>query len=134
VTHRAGAVLYAVDPDRLVPFYERVCGLTRVDAPAELVVLVSDAWELHVVAVPAPIAARIELTSPPAPRTTTPIKLVFDVDDLAAARAAAAPTGGVVDAPAREWDFDGAVRCDGHDPEGNVVQLRALVVGAGTRS
>jgi hypothetical protein len=24
----------------------------------------------------------------------------------------------------REWEFEGAKVCDGHDPEGNVFQLR----------
>jgi hypothetical protein len=126
LTPRAGAVVYSVEPERLVPFYERVCGLTRIDGPTGAVALVSDSWELHVVAVPPSIAATIELTSPPARRTATPLKLVFDVADLVAARAVAAACGGVIDPPDREWTFEGAVRCDGHDPEGNVVQLRSL--------
>jgi hypothetical protein len=27
----------------------------------------------------------------------------------------------------REWEFEGAKVCDGHDPEGNVFQLRQAV-------
>ena len=32
--------------------------------------------------------------------------------------------GGAIDAPQREWHFDGATVCDGYDPEGNILQLR----------
>ena len=36
--------------------------------------------------------------------------------------AIAAELGGAVNE--REWEFEGAKVCDGHDPEGNVFQLR----------
>jgi hypothetical protein len=32
--------------------------------------------------------------------------------------------GGQVDPAEREWNDQGCLVCDGHDPEGNVVQFR----------
>ncbi len=78
-----------------------------------------------IVAIPAPTAAKILIASPPARRENTAVKLVFVIDSLADARAAAAAAGGGLNAPDQEWDFQGARVCDGFDPEGNVIQLRA---------
>ena len=36
----------------------------------------------------------------------------------------AARHGGALDPTAREWQFQSQRVCDGHDPEGNVIQLR----------
>jgi predicted enzyme related to lactoylglutathione lyase len=58
------------------------------------------------------------------PGLDTPLKLVFSVVDIAQARERAAELGGAVSPVAREWEFEGARLCDGHDPEGNIFQLR----------
>ena len=65
------------------------------------------------------------MSDPPVRREETPIKLVLPVRDLGGARTAAAALGGVVDGPEREWEFQGHRVVDGHDPEGNVFQVRA---------
>jgi predicted enzyme related to lactoylglutathione lyase len=120
----AGAIVYAKDITRLSQFYAQVAGLEIVHQVDDHVVLESDAYELVVVAIPAATAARIVITTPPARRENTAFKLVLPVRSLAEARAAAAAAGGALNAPEREWDFQGARVCDGHDPEGNVVQFR----------
>lgn len=51
-------------------------------------------------------------------------KLCLPVDRIAAARARAAAHGGFVAPPEREWTARGFRACDGHDPEGNVIQVR----------
>ena len=53
------------------------------------------------------------------------MKPLLPVASLDEARAAAASLGGIVDGVEREWDWRGATVVDGHDPEGNVFQLRA---------
>ena len=63
----------------------------------------------------------------PVRRADTPIKLVFTVASIEAARVLAAARGGQIDLPEREWQFREFRVCDGHDPEGNVVQLRERV-------
>jgi predicted enzyme related to lactoylglutathione lyase len=126
-----GAVLYVLDLDRAVRFYEvttnwRVAGLesgfATLQSPSELASTV-----LTLVRIPEEIAADITITDPPERREETPIKLSFAVQSIAAVRSVAPSAGGVVDSPDMEWTF-GAVRvCDGHDPEGNVVQFRESI-------
>jgi len=54
------------------------------------------------------------------------VKLCLPVASIAAARAVAASLGGAVQPPDKEWlaTERGFRACDGHDPEGNVVQVR----------
>ena len=80
--------------------------------------------QLVIVRIPPAIADAIDIARPPMVREDTPIKLVFAVDDIARARARASDLGGAVNPAERAWQFDGATVCDGHDPEGNVFQLR----------
>jgi predicted enzyme related to lactoylglutathione lyase len=122
---RGGAVIYVSDLDRVRRFYEAVCGLTAAESGPDSVTLRSGATALHLVVVPRAIAPTISVSDPPQRRVHTPIKLVFVVTDLAVARRRAADAGGTLDEAAHEWRHGDAVVCDGHDPEGNVVQLRA---------
>jgi predicted enzyme related to lactoylglutathione lyase len=121
----AGAIVYAKDVDRLARFYAEVAGLELAHRAPDHAVLESDSFELVVVAIPEPTASRIAIATPPARRENTAIKLVFHVERLDDARAAALAAGGAIDPPGREWSFQGLRACDGIDPEGNVIQLRA---------
>ena len=120
----AGAIVHAKDIARLARFYAEVAALEVMHEVDDHIVLESESLELVIVAIPAATAARIEIASPPARRENTAFKLVFVVDSLADARAAAAQAGGGLNPPDKEWDFQGARVCDGFDPEGNVVQFR----------
>ena len=119
-----GAVLYAKDIARVSRFYAEVCGLTRQHAEADHIVLASTTFQLTVVAIPASIADGIIINTPPVRREGTPIKLVFPVAGIDLLRATAIAMGGALNSPDREWSFQGVRVCDGHDPEGNVLQLR----------
>jgi len=121
----AGAVVYAKDVDRLARFYAELAGLELVHRAADHAVLESEDFELVVVAIPEPTASRIVIATPPERRGNTAVKLVFHVDDLAAARARAQAAGGGLDPIGKEWSFQGDRACDGIDPEGNVIQVRA---------
>ncbi|HSI58277.1 MAG TPA: pentapeptide repeat-containing protein [Ideonella sp.] len=123
----AAAVLFAKDPYLLAAFYTGVAGLAACHAAPDHLVLASPAVQLTLVAIPEAIAAGIVIASPPVRREETPIKLVFSVASLAEARNAAADLGGVIDPPGREWPYRGWRVCDGHDPEGNVLQLRERI-------
>lgn len=123
-SHDAGAVIYARDLARVSRFYEQVAGLRVTHAEDDHVVLGSGGFQLVLVAVPERLAASIELADPPRPRENTAIKPVFVVANLAAARDRAPALGGQLLPSAREWSFQGMRVCDGHDPEGNVVQFR----------
>ena len=122
----AGAVVYAKDLPRVSAFYAAVVGLRVTHAEHDHVVLEAEAFQLVVHAIPAGIAASIEIADPPIRREGTALKLVFAVPSMSTSRALAAEQGGEVDPPEREWRFQSHRVCDGHDPEGNVIQLREL--------
>jgi predicted enzyme related to lactoylglutathione lyase len=84
----------------------------------------ADGFQMVVVAVPQHIAATIQLQSPPVRREDTPIKLVFFVRSIETASAKVAQLGGQMNPTERSWQFQGTAVLDGHDPEGNVFQLR----------
>jgi predicted enzyme related to lactoylglutathione lyase len=119
-----GAVLYAKDLGRLLDFYSSVAGIEPQTVEKEYAVLGSRLAQFVIVRMPKRIADTIDIATPPEPREATPLKLVFAVEDLAHARQRAAKLGGAINAAEREWEFEGAKVCDGHDPEGNVFQLR----------
>jgi hypothetical protein len=105
-------------------FYQKVFLLQVEHSAPEHVIRVSAAAELVLVQVPASIASTIHITEPPVRRTQTPLKLVREAESITAARDTALNLGGGIDPVAREWIFQGRRVCDGHDPEGNVVQFR----------
>jgi predicted enzyme related to lactoylglutathione lyase len=119
---RPGAVVYAKDPTAVSEFYQRVAGLGVEDADQDFVMLGGSHLQVAVVRIPDHLAETIEIAVPAARREDTAIKLVIPVASLAEAREAAESAGGVIDPPDREWSFAGCLRCDGHDPEGNVIQ------------
>lgn len=123
---RAAAVVYAKNVKRIAGFYERVANLSLKRAAEDHVVLVSESFQLVVVQIPKHLAESIETAEPPVRRTQNPIKLIFLVEDLAAARDVAKAESGALNAPNDEWIFEGNRVCDGHDPEGNVFQLRQI--------
>jgi len=121
---KAGAVLYAKNIARISTFYSEVADLRIIHSEAGHVVLESPLLQLVVVAIPETFAVAVEVESPPIRRENTPIKLVFFIPSISAARAVAAQFGGELNPVEREWKFQDCRVCDGHDPEGNVVQFR----------
>lgn len=120
-----GAVLFVKDVARLTAFYAAVTGLAATESGETWARLGTGAFELVVHGIPPHIAATLEISTPPARREEAAIKLVFPVASIADARAMAVQLGGELNPPDREWQL-GALRvCDGHDPEGNVFQVRA---------
>jgi predicted enzyme related to lactoylglutathione lyase len=120
----AGAVLYAKNLELVKEFYQAVLDLNVEHAENDHVVLTSPAFQLVILKMPERIASSIEIESPPRRRIETPIKLVFEIPSISAARAIARLHGGELFPPAQEWNFQGYRVCDGQDPEGNVVQFR----------
>lgn len=121
----AAAVVYAMDIDRVGEFYTQVAGLPLVQREPGFLVLQSLTFQLVIVQVAPEIAAQITIQTPPVRREDTALKLCFLVPSIAVARSAAAQCGGELNGPEREWAFQGTRVCDGHDPEGNVIQVRA---------
>lgn len=95
-----------------------------VHAGQDHIVLESQQCELVVHAIPKQLADSIEIASPPERRTENAIKLFFPVASIADARARALAFGGELNPKEREWEARWFRACDGHDPEGNVLQVR----------
>jgi catechol 2,3-dioxygenase-like lactoylglutathione lyase family enzyme len=111
------ALLYVKDLPRMTAFYRDGLGLRVVTDSPTWVELDVGGVALGLHAIPDAIAKDITITTPPARRADTPIKLIFETLDLDASIAHATRAGAVMDAPS-PWGS-----CDGIDPEGNVFQL-----------
>lgn len=121
---KPGVVIFAKDVPRVARFYQEVFGLVITHADGGNVVLESAAVQLVIHSIPAWIARDITVTTPPELREDCALKLFLPVARIADARAAAAGAGGAIGPPAREWSARGFRACDGHDPEGDVIQVR----------
>jgi predicted enzyme related to lactoylglutathione lyase len=121
----AAAVIHAKDVSRVSAFYARVADLALTHEEADHASLESPALQLFIVAMNPAVAAAVHIAQPPVPRENTALKFIFPVASLSAARLRAVEAGGALKPAECEWAFNGYVHCDGHDPEGNVFQLRA---------
>lgn len=123
------AVAYVVGLARCTAFYAEVLGLVVRESGDGFCVLQAAGGTLTLVQVPAEIAAEIAIEDPVERREQTPIKLVFPVVDIAHARSLAPRCGGLIDPVEAQWSWHGTERCDGIDPEGNVIQVSAPAAG-----
>jgi len=119
-----GAVIFAKDVARVARFYAGMLSMTATTLEGGDVVLESADLQLVIHTIPPRIAKTIAITTPPKPRTDTAMKPFFAVDSLADARSRAVALGGALNPPQKEFETRGFRACDGHDPEGNVVQFR----------
>jgi catechol 2,3-dioxygenase-like lactoylglutathione lyase family enzyme len=112
------AVLFVKQFGPMLRFYQGALGLVVLPGQSEgWAVLDAGGVTLGLHAIPEEYAKDIALSSPAAAREETPLKLVFEVPDLDAARAHLAAHGAIV-LEKKPW---GA--CDVLDPEGNVFQI-----------
>lgn len=111
-------LLYVKDLPRAAAFYRDIIGLTALEKMRTDTYVEFDAGAVTLAlhAIPAGTADKIEIATPPQPREQNPIKLAFEVDDVARERKRLASHG--VTMLERPW---GA--CDGVDPEGNIFGL-----------
>ena len=116
-------VIYAKDLGRMVEFYAAL-GLKIDEAEDDFAVLLGPDVELSIVQIPEPVAARIEISTPPQARTRTPLKLAFFVPSIDKSLEATRALGGRIKEDAKRWQFRGHALQDAIDPEGNVYQLR----------
>lgn len=121
---KPGAVVFAKHVGKLARFYREVAGMEEIHADTGHIVLDGGHFQLVVHNIPKKVAATIEITEPPRIRDSIPIKICLPVLSIDAARTLAATLGGNVGAKENEWQARGFTACDGHDPEGNVFQVR----------
>lgn len=111
-------ILFAKDMRRMTDFYHDAFGLPVVSANQPgWVEFDAGGVSLALHDIPPRIAKQTVITTPPRAREETPIKLVFEVENLEAARRHLSAHGATMFEP-KTWGT-----CDGLDPEGNVFQL-----------
>lgn len=123
---RFAAVLFAAQPERLMRFYQALLGWPLVERGARHLVLADAGIELVIHAIPSEfqdVQGR-EMAAAPTLREEAALKLVLPVASLSEARQRAAALGGGLKDETQEWVWNGLRVCDGHDPEGNVLQCR----------
>lgn len=124
VLPKPSAVIFAKDVDRLASFYRVVVTMAEAHRDKDHIVLDAEGFQLVIHGIPKKIAEQIQITQPPQVRESTPIKVCLPVLSIEQARQRAAKLGGQVGAKGKEWEARGFRACDGHDPEGNVFQVR----------
>ena len=121
---KPSAVIFAKDIEALAQFYSEVAAMAEVHKDSDHIVLAEEGFQIVVHGTPRSIASTIKITTPPEIREETPIKICLPVSNIEYARTKAAELGGRIGPKAKEWTARGFRACDGHDPEGNVFQVR----------
>jgi catechol 2,3-dioxygenase-like lactoylglutathione lyase family enzyme len=118
-------MLYVKDLPRMRDFYQQMLGAEPINTEWK------DTWALFEAggvrfalhAIPSGIAESIAISSPPEPRETSPVKLLFAVANVPAERGRLESLG--ITMLQRPWqDSD---QCDGVDPEGNIFQISSNI-------
>ncbi|NIF84025.1 glyoxalase/bleomycin resistance/dioxygenase family protein [Comamonas sp. Tr-654] len=118
----AGVLIYAKDFQALARFYEQVLDMQRLHEDEHIIVLESAALQLVIHALPAEIAAQVQVGRPPQRRADVALKFFVTVPAIAGAASVAQALGGQVFD--ERWQGPGFAVCNAMDSEGNVFQLR----------
>jgi predicted enzyme related to lactoylglutathione lyase len=116
-------VIYANDLDRVAAFYERTLGVSRLEHEDGFIVVGNSSFEIAVVRMSGGSGSS-EISSSFHVRAETPLKGSYLVESLEQAKAAAEASGGSLKPIESAWSWRGQLHLDGHDPEGNVMQIR----------
>lgn len=117
-----GVVIFVADVQRMTKFYQSVAQMRRISGDDDHTVLEIAGFQLVVHALkgePAPPP-----NGPVTPRDDSYLKVCLPVASISQARDAASLAGGHIKPPRHEWEARGFRACDGHDPEGNIIQVR----------
>jgi predicted enzyme related to lactoylglutathione lyase len=117
-------VLFAADVRRITDFYQTVAAMTLVSGDDRHSVLELERLQLVVHAVGGRRKRMPEAAKRVKPRRDATLKICLPVRSIASVREHAAALGGRMLPAGREWEARGFRACDGHDPEGNVFQVR----------
>lgn len=118
------AVLFVGNVPDMAEFYRDLASMTVIQADSDHVVLEIEGLQLTIHALPSePISKSIDPQNLQI-REDSYWKLCFPVGRIVEAREKAHRLGGLIKPPEAEWEARGFRACDGHDPEGNVIQVR----------
>ncbi len=123
MTPTPAAVLFVADVPRMTMFYQQLAGMSVEHAEASHAVLEIAGFQLVIHALRWADDASTS-GGGVSVREDSYHKLCYPVASIDAARALAASLGGHIQGPEKAWASRGFRACDGHDPEGNVLQVR----------
>lgn len=122
-------VVFVADVPRLTQFYQTVAAMAFVSGDAAHSVLELEHFQLVVHGLRGEPQAVARTDGDVPVREDSYVKVCLPVESLGVARSRAAALGGALHPPEREWQARGFRACDGHDPEGNVFQVREMNAG-----
>lgn len=119
-------VLFVRDVPRMTSFYCTVAAMELLHQESSYAILSIQGFELVIHALYGEASLPYSNTETVAVREDSYTKLCLPVTSIAIARAHANELGGAIKSFSHEWAARGFRACDGHDPEGNVFQVRML--------
>ncbi len=121
---KPGAVLFVNNVTDMAEFYRQLASMTVVQADSDHVVLEIEGLQLTIHALRSEPNSNLIDPQDLQIREDSYWKLCFPVGSILEAREKALRLGGLIKPPESEWEARGFRACDGHDPEGNVIQIR----------
>lgn len=118
------AVLFVADVRHVADFYRELFAMNRIDGDADHEVLQLQGFQLVIHRLRGERDPSKDAEGKVIVREDSYTKLCLPVLSIDAARTRAEALGGFVKPAAHEWEARGFRACDGHDPEGNVIQAR----------
>jgi predicted enzyme related to lactoylglutathione lyase len=117
-------VVFVADVARVAAFYREIASMTVLLERDDHVALEIDGLQVVLHGLSGEPAVTRDDSGQVPVRQDAYVKLCLPVGSIETARATAVAHGGVVKPPEHEWEARGFRACDGHDPEGNVIQVR----------
>jgi predicted enzyme related to lactoylglutathione lyase len=124
VTPKPSVVVFVADVRRVSAFYRELASMRVLLEDEGHTVLEAEGFQLVVHALSGEPPVRRDAAGQVPVREDSYVKLCLPVTSIAAARTFAAANGGAIKSAQHEWEARGFRACDGHDPEGNVIQVR----------
>ena len=121
---KPSAVVFVANVSRMTQFYEHLASMTVVTGDKTHTVLEVDGFQLVIHALRGEPEVVLGPTGRVPVREDSYIKVCLPVVSIKAARSTAKALGGSIKPSTAEWEARGFRACDGHDPEGNVLQVR----------
>ena len=123
-THTPAVVVFVADVQRVSTFYRELASMQVLVQDDSHCVLAIDGFQVTVHALRGEPAVKTTTQGQVPLRQDSYVKLCLPVPSIALARTVAERCGGAIKSPDSEWEARGFRACDGHDPEGNVIQVR----------
>jgi predicted enzyme related to lactoylglutathione lyase len=121
VKPKPSVVIFVADVRKVTAFYRELAAMSVLVEDEGHTVMELDGFQLVIHKLAGePQAPEGEVRV----RRDSYVKVCLPVESITVARALAAANGGAIKSPQHEWEARGFRACDGHDPEGNVIQVR----------